>query len=418
MSTAAQTTAWSRRDTLVLALGSALNGLLSYLVFALSTRALGAEAAAPVSVLWSYWGFASAALTFPLQHWIARTVTADGEAAVRQALPRLVMVLVVVCALAGVLAWVGREQLFQDDGVWFPALTGLLTVGAALIGIVRGGLNARNQFGRLATSLVSENGLRCLVVVALFLLGVSSPVGYGFALVAGHLVALCWLRAARFSGGRVAGAPAGPLAFLSGIGVAQLLGQVVLTGSPVLLAVVGGAPAQVTALFATLALFRAPYLLALGLVSQLTTAMTRLVIRGERHVLRRIRRSLLAATVIGSGLAALFGGGLGPTILGLIFGSTVEFDRTVCAVVAAACTVAVANLVAVVSGLAHDRPRSVAGGWVVALVTAGAVYAGLTGWQPLDQIVGSFLAAELAAFAVLFAMDVRAAPGPSVSGPA
>ncbi len=54
----------------------------------------------------------------------------------------------------------------------------------------------------------------------------------------------------------------------------QLLGQVVLTGGPVLLAAAGGAPAEVTALFAGLALFRAPYTLALGLVSQLTERLT------------------------------------------------------------------------------------------------------------------------------------------------
>ena len=47
-----------------------------------------------------------------------------------------------------------------------------------------------------------------------------------------------------------------------------------------LLAAVGGAPGEVTALFAGLALFRAPYTLALGLVSALTGRLTRLVVAG------------------------------------------------------------------------------------------------------------------------------------------
>ena len=46
--------------------------MLAYVFFAAVTRALGAEAAAPVAVLWAWWSFAGAALTFPLQHWIAR----------------------------------------------------------------------------------------------------------------------------------------------------------------------------------------------------------------------------------------------------------------------------------------------------------------------------------------------------------
>ncbi|MBA2463514.1 MAG: hypothetical protein H0V42_00860, partial [Nocardioidaceae bacterium] len=68
--------------TSALAAGSIVSGLLAYLFFALVTRGLGAEPAAPVSVLWSYWGFAAAGVTFPVQHWIARSVAAGGEGAV------------------------------------------------------------------------------------------------------------------------------------------------------------------------------------------------------------------------------------------------------------------------------------------------------------------------------------------------
>ena len=41
----------------------------------------------------------------------------------------------------------------------------------------------------------------------------------------------------------------------------------------------GGAPAEVTAIFAGLALFRAPYTLAVGLVAALTGRLTALVVR-------------------------------------------------------------------------------------------------------------------------------------------
>ena len=76
------------RDTSALAVGSATSGLLAYVFFALVTRALGSEGAAPVSVLWAYWSFAGAALTFPIQHWIARSVVAhEGERSVRTAMP-------------------------------------------------------------------------------------------------------------------------------------------------------------------------------------------------------------------------------------------------------------------------------------------------------------------------------------------
>jgi O-antigen/teichoic acid export membrane protein len=56
------------RDSGVLAVGSAISGLLAYAFFALATRSLGAERAAPVSVLWSFWAVAAAVLTFAVQH--------------------------------------------------------------------------------------------------------------------------------------------------------------------------------------------------------------------------------------------------------------------------------------------------------------------------------------------------------------
>ncbi|MEJ7689963.1 MAG: hypothetical protein WKF76_05750 [Nocardioidaceae bacterium] len=79
------------RDTTALAAGSVATGLLAYVFFATATRALGPVAAAPVTVLWTYWSLAAAAFTFPVQHWIARTATAYDESMVRRALPGSVL---------------------------------------------------------------------------------------------------------------------------------------------------------------------------------------------------------------------------------------------------------------------------------------------------------------------------------------
>ena len=176
------------RDTRALALGSAVSGLLAYLVFALTTRGLGATAAGPVSVLWSYWAFAGAAFTFPLQHWIARTATAHGERAVRETLPRLSVVLLAASLLLGLLAWLAREPLFHRDDLWFPAMVAAVTLGSSITGVVRGGLSARGQFRAVAWSLVAENGLRCATAGALLVADSTSVVAFGLCLVAGHLV--------------------------------------------------------------------------------------------------------------------------------------------------------------------------------------------------------------------------------------
>src|SRR4051794_22959631 len=147
------------RASAALALGSVVSGLLAYLLFALITRGLGAQAAAPVSVLWTLWAFAGAAFTFPLQHWITRTVVAGHEGDVRRA-AAVVSGLVVAAALVlGALAWLVRDQLFHRDDGWFPLMVVLVTLGSAAIGVVRGGLGGRGRFEAVAWSLVAENGL-------------------------------------------------------------------------------------------------------------------------------------------------------------------------------------------------------------------------------------------------------------------
>ena len=91
-----------------------------------------------------------------------------------------------------------------------------------------------------------------------------------------------------------------------------------------LLAAVGGAPAEVTALFAALALFRAPYTLAIGLVAPLTGRLTRLVEDGRTDVLRRLRETLAAGTLLTALIGGLLAAWLGDAVLELVFGEGVR----------------------------------------------------------------------------------------------
>lgn len=247
------------RDTSALGVGAVVSGLLAYVFFVLTTRVLGAAAAAPVTVLWTYWGFAAAALTFPLQHWVAQSVAAhDGEGAVRRTLSRVALTVIVASAVAAALAWLARDSLFHRADAWFPLLVGCVTLGSGFIGVVRGGLSARRRFGSVAWALVAENALRCAAAGVLVLADVHASLGYGICLAAGSFVGVLWPSAVRFSAGQEAASAESPMRFLGGASGGQLVGQGVLTGGPVLLALGGGTAAQVTALFAGLALFRAP----------------------------------------------------------------------------------------------------------------------------------------------------------------
>ncbi len=387
----------TRRDGSILALGSAVAGLLSYAIFALTTRTLGSATAAPVTVLWTSWAFAAAALTFPVQHWVTRAVSVHGEDAVRRTLPVLAAGMVVVAAAATAVAALLRGPLFGRSDAWFPVLVGAVSLGSALVGVTRGMLAAQDRLVALAASLVAENALRCLAVAALVVAGSDSPVAYGLALVGGHAVVVLWPGTLRVRGWG-SRPQATPFAFLAGAGSAQLTNQVVLTGGPVLLAIIGGGAAEVTGLFAALALFRAPYMVALGVMPQVTARVTALTLQGRTHRVDRGRRMLGLGTGITVPAATAGAWWLGPPVLAAVFGDDVRPGSGVAALVAAGSTLAVANLVLLVMAMAQGRATRSARAWGGAVVGGAVAYALLSGLSPAPRVAAVFLVAEAVAF--------------------
>jgi O-antigen/teichoic acid export membrane protein len=395
------------RDTQALAVGSATGGVLAYIFFVLATRSLGANAAAPVSVLWTYWSFSAAALTFPVQHWIARSVAARrSEGAVYVALPRVAIAVGMAGVLSGALAWLGRESLFHRGDVWFPLLVVWVTIGSGFIGVVRGGLSARNRFSSVAWALVADNALRCLAAIALIIVGAHESLSFGICLALGSLVGFLWPSSFRFSAEGAGGDHDSPLAFLGAAAGGQLIGQAILTGGPVLLALSGGSARDVTGLFAALALFRAPYTLALGLVSQLTGRLTTLVVERQHDSLRRVRLAIVGSSGVVVAVAAGLGAVVGPWLLPLIFGEHVTIDWLPSTLVAVGSALALANLVITISIMAQSRSHAIARAWGLALL-GGAVTFAVSWDAPLGRTCWTFLVAEALAFVALAAEELR-----------
>lgn len=416
------------RDSTALAVGSAVSGVLAYVFFAVTTRALGADAA-PVSVLWTYWTFAAAALTFPLQHWIIRAVTAQGgESGLTRALTQVIVAVLVLSAAAGGAAWWAREALFARDDVGFPVLVALVTAGSAFVGIIRGVLSSRRLFVAVAAALVAENAVRVAAAAALVAFGVRASFAYGLTLALGQLALLCWPSALKVAartagtekdsaagasryeaqGDRAVSALSSWAAFLGAAAGGQLIAQAVLTGGPIVLALSGGSPAQVTALFAGLALFRAPYMVAVGVLAQTTGILTRLVLVGDARSLRTIRLCLVGLTVVGSALAAVVGWALGPWLVQTIFGPAVVLTSEVSLLIAVGSGLAMSNLALTTFVMAFDRSSSVVCSWLVAAAVAGVVIA-LLPTASLLLTCWAFVAAEVAAFVLMLAQTSRVA---------
>jgi hypothetical protein len=340
------------RDSAILASGSVANGLLAYVFFALATQSLGADRAAPVAVLWSYWALAAAVLTLAVQHWVIRTLAHDGHGAtVAASIPRIVVGSGVLSVVAGLVAFAFRQTLFDLDGLAFPAMVAAVTAGSLFTGLVRGALAGRERYRPTAASLAGENLVRVLAAILVAILGGGAE-AFGVALLVGPLVGLVWLRSLRFETPARVSAIRNPLALLSGIAGGMLLAQIVLTGAPVVLAVAGGASAEVTSLFVALA-------------------------------------------VIGVTL-------LQP-VLHAIFGSDVDLSDRQLVELGTGTAVALGNLALLLMLLALGRSRSATGAWLVALAVSGG-WILVSGMEPLERVVLAFLIAQLTAFAMSYAM--------------
>ena len=396
------------RGATALALCSAVSGLLAYLFFALVTRALGAEAAAPVAVLWTYWSFAAAALTFPLQHWTVRAVVAaGGEGPVRKAVPPIAALTLAAALLAGAATWAIRDDLFHRDGWSFPLLVVAVTVGSAFLGIVRGMLTVRDRLGAVGVILIAENAVRCVLAAVLIAGDVSASRYYGLALAAGQLVGFGWPSVLRL--GRTGVTDQGWLRFVAGASGGQVISQAVLTGGPVALALLGGTPAQVTGLFVALALFRAPYTLALGAVSPATAVLTRLVVAEQHAAIRRVLAGLVAVTALGVGLAAAIGWFAGPALLRLVFGASIDVSAIVCLLTAVGSALSLGTLLLSLVAMAHDRSHTTLRSWIVAALAAAVTIAVGPG-TPMSTVTIAFLVAQLVAFATLLTEQIVAKP--------
>jgi len=383
-----------RRDSSVLMAGSVANGLLAYVFVVMGTRTLGAEAFASVAVLWGFWAFSGAALAFPIQHWVIRQIEIDGESrGVAAALPRLALAAIGVALAEGLVGVLFGERLFGSTTWLWPAAIVVLALGTATLGLVRGLLAGRGDFGGAAAVIGGENLAR--VVAAVVMIGVwRSPEGFAVALLCGPLIALGWSSVVRDLKDPRGVPPKIRLAGTSGLG--SVLSQTILHGGPVVLAVIGGSPTEVTILFSTLALFRAPYLIGIGLTLRSTGPVSRMVIAGDYRGIARLGALIAVIASALAGIAAVVSAFIGPTAVALVFGESTRPERWVAAAAAAASVLAIAGLWQFVGLIASGRERALVTSWVAALVTAGLTVAFFPG-AGTTRVVAAFVAGEVVA---------------------
>lgn len=389
----------NRSDSLALAAGSLTNGIAAYLYVVVGTQVLGAASFAPISILWTIWSFAAASLTFPIQHWVIRTVRAEGgERPIRAARGTLAAIagIAMVFTLVASLLW--RERLFGSTGFGYPALAAAIVLSAGLLGLSRGLVAARGRFKAAAVIVAGENLLRLGAGCAVLLFAGGS-LAYASALAVGvGILVLFPSSLSPRDTGSDSSVSAGRM--LAGIAGGTLIAQIVLTGPPVLLAALGDEPQTITALFTTAAVARAPYLVALGLAIRGNARLSWLAINAPKR-LTSATRLIVGTSVIAAPVAAIVAAWIGPSIIETIFGPDTSLPQGPTALVVAASVLALGNLGLMVLLIARGDTGRITFAWVAAGLLAALSVASL-GSTPLLRATIAFTVAEIAAFIALF----------------
>jgi hypothetical protein len=408
MSSRGASTEGSRTSVAALLGAGIFSGLSAYAFVIVGVRAFGAEAFAPIAVVWSLWAVAMAGVSTPLQHWIIQTVRVTrSEIPVRSRVPTLSGVVLAVSALVTIAAWFARSPLYGSDASTYPVVTGAVIATGALGGYVRGTLGARNQFAALSATLASDGALRFGLVVAAIAVGLGVDAA-AMAIPAASLVVLCWPSAFRLSSDSTTVAEDTPR--LGALVVAFLLLHFVLNIPPVLAAILDAAPEVVSSLFATFALFRAPFLVASVFATRVSFTLAGLAAHDDNDALDRFRRSVSAITVGAMALGLLFGTAPARFAIRLIYGPEVTLRAMEGPAIVAGSAASVGALMFVLLLAARGRAR-----WSIPPLLIGVM--GGVSWSlfapgaPGERVAGGFLVGQSLLLIALMLAERRLGPG-------
>jgi O-antigen/teichoic acid export membrane protein len=165
-------------------------------------------------------------------------------------------------------------------------------------------------------------------------------------------------------------------------------------------------------LFVALALWRAPYLIALGVAPQLTSALSRTALAGDDQGLRKGRRWTLGAVLGAAALAFLAGATVVDPVLRVVFGPDVVLDWQTLALIGMGTAVAVGNLILLLLMLALGTSRPVNRAWLGAVVVVATILVAVP-LTSTDRVATAFAAAQVTAFAMLLTAPLRGRQAPA-----
>lgn len=294
---------------------------------------------------------------------------------------------------------------------WRPGLLAALLVaiaGSAAVYWVRGLLGGQQRFPVYARTLYVEGAVRLLPCLALLVLALEVPSGYGLAFAIGSAVAALSVAAGlRLPPGPTSPRPEGmgrSLLYLMGaIALSQLLANL----APVVVTYRSPDELVAAAVFgSTFVLARIPLFLFAPVQAVLLPHVTRAAATGRYDELRhRLRQAIAVVGCVGA-LGVAGGVWLGPWAAERLFNTAFRPSVTTLALLGTATLVMMLALVVQPTLVALGRQRTVTVGWVVGSVVFLALL--LLGPEPIAAALLAQLVGPLVVLVVLVAGVLRA----------
>jgi len=369
--------------------GSVVAAIGAYLFLQGGARLLGADRFGAISALWTIQFLIMAVALVPIEQLTIRLRAQQSHSNVARATTAVVAL---AALAAGGYAWVNVDALFAGQAI-FVVLAILSVVTMGLFAFGRGELAGRLRYRDYGLVTGGQSLLRLAVGLGLIAL-TDSAVGGGWAMVLTPLLVLAWWPGRQPS--EALPQPTAAAAFLTGVFVANAAAQIILVAGPLAVERLGGTAAEVSVLFVTLTLFRAPLAIANNLLARLLPPFSTLASTGKTAVLGRWALWLpLAGGLLA--LAAIFlGGWLGPGVTSGLFGSEFRPTAETAALVAGGSVLATVAAFANQILVALGATWRLAAAWIVGLIVAAVVMVVVAG-DPAHRVAAGFLAGEVAA---------------------
>ena len=297
--------------------GTIASAVGAYLFQVIGGRALGAEAFAPVSVMWTVLFLGFTVFLLPIEQMvIRRLVLAEGSSRpLAGAGVSIVAVLGGATAIAVGFAVFANESLLGGDTGYIP-LAGVMFLGYGVFAVGRGYLAGSHRYFEYGLVVALDAITKVFGAVVVALAG-WCPVALTWALVVSPLVvfAVRPFRAAPPTSRVREEGPNSDLRFIGGFLVATVASQTVLAAGPLVVGALGASSVAVSVFFVTMTLFRGPMSASYNLIARVLPAATRRASSGDDAVLNRWAwRILFGGLGIGA-VAATVGAVLVPPVV-------------------------------------------------------------------------------------------------------